>query len=83
MIGLAVRREAAAAHICAIVADSLGNDFADIGILARKLGCLVESEAEDIVHHQDLAVAVGAGANSDGGNAQLAGDLRGQFARAR
>src|SRR5258707_1363650 len=80
MIGLAVRREVALADVVAIAAHRVGNDFADVGVLAREFGRLVEGETEQIVDDKDLAVAVGAGADADGGDAQLAGDLRGELA---
>src|SRR5882762_8221708 len=80
MVGLAVRREVAAAHVFAVGADRARNHFADIGVFAREFRSLVEGEAKHIVHYQDLAVAVRAGTDPDGGDAQLAGDLRGEFA---
>src|ERR1700730_7550757 len=51
MIGLAVRRERAASHIRTVVADGFGNGLAEIGVLARELGGLAESEAEQVVHY--------------------------------
>src|SRR6266849_8149226 len=58
VIGLAVRREAPIAHIFAISAHRVGNHFADVRILPRKLRCLVERKTQKVVHYQDLPVAV-------------------------
>src|SRR5882724_4498713 len=81
MIRLAVGREVAAAHVFAVGADRARDHFTDVGVFAREFRRLLEGEAKHIVHHQDLAVAVRAGTYADGGDAQLAGDLRGEFAR--
>ena len=39
-----------------------------------------EGEVEEVVEDEDLAVAVGAGADADGGDAGLRGDAGGEFA---
>src|SRR6202035_2145562 len=80
MIGLIVRWEIAALHVRAIFAYCARDNLADIGVLARKFWCLLEGQAEEIVDDQDLAVAVWTGSDADGGDTQLAGDLRGEFA---
>src|ERR1700761_7902137 len=80
VIGLGVGREGAGADVVAVVADGGGDDFADIGVLTSEFRRSVEGEAEKIVGDENLAVAIGAGADADGGNSQLAGDLGGEFA---
>ena len=81
VIGLGVGRECAVADVVAIGPDGAGNDFADVGVLAREFRRRVEGEAEEIVRDEDLAVAIGAGADTDRRDLELARDLRGKFAR--
>ena len=80
VVGLGVRWEGAGADVVAVGADGAGDDFAEVGVLAREFWRRIEGEAEEIVGDENLAVAVGAGADSYCGNLQLAGDLRGEFA---
>ena len=80
VVGLGVGGEGAGADVVAVGADGGGDDFAEVGVLAGEFWRRVEGEAEEIVGDEDLAVAIGAGADSDCGNLQLAGDLRGELA---
>src|SRR5580698_4103535 len=80
VVRLGVGREGAGADVVAVGADGAGDDFTDVGVLARKFRRRVEGEAEEIVGHEDLAVAVGAGADADGRDLQFTGDLRGELA---
>src|SRR5580704_19555469 len=81
VVRLGIGREGAGADVVAVGADGAGDDFTGVGVLARKFRRRAESEAEEIVGQEDLAVAIGAGADSYRGDCQLAGDLRGELAR--
>ena len=81
VVGLGVGWERAVADVVAVGADGGGDEFADVGVLAGEFRRRVEGEAEEVVDDKDLAVAVGAGADADRGDVQLASDLRGEFAR--
>ena len=62
---------------------ALRNRLAHVGVPPGELGCVPHGQADHIVQHQDLAIALRAGADADGGNAQLAGDPRGELSRNR
>jgi hypothetical protein len=80
MVGLGVGWEGTGADVVAVGADCGGDDFAEVCVLAGEFWRSVEGEAEEVVGDEDLAVAVGAGADSDRGDLEFAGDLRGEFA---
>jgi hypothetical protein len=66
--------------VFAVVLDGGADERAGVGVAADELGGRREGEVEQVVEDEDLAVAVGAGADADGGNGELGGDLRGDFA---
>src|SRR5579863_5651496 len=76
VIRLGVRGECAGADVVAVSADGAGDDFADVRVLPRKFRRRVKGEAEEIMRNENLAVAVGPGADADGRDAQLARNLR-------
>ena len=80
VIALFVGGEGAVLDVFAIVLDGGADERAGVGIAADKLGGRRKGQVEQVVEDEDLAVAVGTGANADGGNGQLGGDLRGHFA---
>ena len=48
--------------------------------MAGEFGLVALGQTEQVVQHENLTVAVGSGADADGGNAQLIGDSRREFA---
>ena len=56
--------------------------FFQIGILFDELRREIVEQAEHVMHHQHLAIAVSAGADADGRNRQALGDFLGQVQRA-
>src|SRR5580704_5492865 len=81
MVRLRIGRETAGTHIAAIRLDSARNFAGKIRILARKFRRVADGESNEIVEDENLAIAVWAGADADGWNAELFGDARGEFAR--
>ena len=55
-------------HVFAIVLDGLADQRAGVGVAADKFCRGREGEVEEIVEDEDLAVAIGSGADADGGN---------------
>jgi peptidoglycan/xylan/chitin deacetylase (PgdA/CDA1 family) len=80
VIAFFVRREGAVFNVVAIVFDGGADERGGISVLADKLGRRGEGEVDEVVEDEDLAVAVRAGADADGGNGQLGGDGGGDFA---
>ena len=81
MIGLLVGREIPGANVRSVFADGARNRLRRRSHSAARISACGPSESDHIVQHQDLPVAVRAGADADRGNVQLARDLRRQFAR--
>jgi hypothetical protein len=81
VIALLVRGEGAVLDVFAIVLDGGADQRAGVGIAAHKLGRRREGQVQQVVEDEDLAVAIGPGADADGGNGQLGGNGRGHFAR--
>ncbi len=52
-----------------------------VGVLADELCVRAAGEIDEIVEDEDLAVALGACADADGGDAERGGDVGGDFAR--
>ena len=50
---------------------SIANHCRNIRVLAHKFGVRREGHVENVVEDQDLAVAIGASADSDGGNRKV------------
>src|SRR5882724_13229075 len=65
VVGLAIRWEGATAHVFAIFAHRAGNDFAEVGIFPGKFWRGAKREPQEIVDHQNLAVALGTGSDTD------------------
>src|SRR5262249_38292302 len=59
------------------------NLFADVGILAREFWRRAERHAEEVVHDENLSVAIRPGTDADRRNAQFTGNLRCQLAGQR
>src|SRR5579872_3814048 len=76
-----VRGEATVVDVVAIFASGAGNLFAKIDVLAREFRRAVDAQAHEIVENEHLAVAIRAGADADGRDAQFLRDARGEFAR--
>ena len=66
--------------VFAIMLDGGADERGGIGIAADKFGRRREGEADQIVEDENLAVAVGSGADADGGDGQLGGDFGSHFA---
>src|ERR1700740_1046417 len=79
MVVLRIARKTSPAHILTISTHGAGNRLANIGVLPRKFRGLSKGQPQQIVDHEDLPVAVRTGSDADGGNAQLARDLRAKF----
>ena len=75
------RGELALAHLAAILLRRLDHGPADVGVLLDETRSQVVEEAEQVVRHQDLTVAAGAGADADGRDLHRLRDLLGQLAR--
>jgi len=83
MVGFAIRRERPHSHIVTVFAYGTGNDSPHIGVLPREFRHWVKGQPQDVMQHQDLAVAIRPCSDSDRGNAQFTRNLRRQFARHR
>src|SRR5258705_9009596 len=71
----------AAPHLFAIAGRSVANDLREVRILLHELRRELRVHAEQVVDHEHLPVALLAGADADGGDADAAGDLRPERAR--
>src|SRR5262245_58282784 len=67
--------------VVAVAGHRVGDDRLQIGILPHELGNVAARQAEQVVQHEHLAVAAGAGADADGGNRQLGSQLDGNRRR--
>jgi hypothetical protein len=66
--------------VFAIVFDGGADKGAGVGVAADEFGGRGEGEVEQVVKDEDLAVAIGAGSDADGGDGQLGGDGGGHLA---
>src|ERR1035437_5777990 len=81
VVALGVAGEFVGSYVVSVVVERGGEKGRAVGILAREFRGWGEGEVEEIVEDEDLAVAIRAGANADGGNAALCCDACSQFAR--
>ena len=79
MVAFFVGGEGAVLYVVAIVLDGGSDLGGGVGILADKLGCGGEGEVDEVVEDKNLAVAIGTGADADGGDGELCGDGGGDF----
>jgi hypothetical protein len=80
VIALGVGGETMGGDVVAVLLEGFGEEGGAVGILAAEFCGRTEGEVEEIVEDEDLAVAVGAGADADGGDAAVGGDGGGEFA---
>jgi len=80
VVAFFVGREDAALDIFAIVLDGGAHQRAGVGVAADEFGRRRKGQVEQVVEDENLAVAVGTGADADGGYGQLDGNLRSYFA---
>src|SRR5580658_1832182 len=73
--------KAAVAHIVAICFRGARNLGAEIGILPREFRLVTNGETDQIVEHENLPIAIGSGADADGGNVELVSNAGGDFTR--
>ena len=66
--------------IFAVMLDGGMEERGCIGVAADEFGGRRKGEIDEIVEDEDLAVAIGTGADADGGNGQGGGDFGGSFA---
>jgi hypothetical protein len=66
VVRLVVGREATAAHVVGKGGDGLHRGVAQRGVAADELGCHALLDAEHVVVHEHLAIAVAAGPDADG-----------------
>src|SRR5712671_2668201 len=71
--------EGAAADLLAIAGRRVADHLREVRILLHELRRELRVHAEQVVDHQHLPVALQAGADADGGDADAAGDLRAQL----
>src|SRR3984957_20670673 len=81
MVRLGVRRKSAAMHIVAEFGGGARNLTCQVGVLPRELRRTAESEAEEIVQDEHLAIAIGSGADTNSGDVKFFGDAGAKFAR--
>ena len=62
--------------VFAVALDGGAEERGGIGVAADEFCCGREGEIHEVVEDEDLAVAVGTGADADGGDGQRGGDLR-------
>ena len=74
-------RVAAGPHVVPEGSDRAADRVADLGVAPHEPRRLPEREPDQIVQHEHLAVALGAGADPDRGNRERARDLGTQLAR--
>src|SRR5277367_1123518 len=74
VIGLCVRGVAAAADVGAIRGYGARNFGGKIRVLPHEFRSMARGKTHEIVEDEHLAVAIGAGADADGGDAQLLRD---------
>src|SRR4029453_6110244 len=73
--------ECGGADFAGVGADRFARGGPELGVAFGEAWRRAIAEAEDVVQHQDLAVAVHAGADADGRNAQARGELGGEVER--
>src|SRR6185369_5357842 len=71
--------ERAAGHLVGVLGCGTAQFAADVAEPLDELGCLARGHTGHVLPHQHLGVAVGPGADADGRNGELPGDLGGQF----
>lgn len=68
-------------HVLAVVGKGRGHLVAEIGVPFDEAGSLAVRESEHVMRYEDLAVAVGAGADADGGDVDRPGDQGADLSR--
>src|SRR3989304_3268139 len=81
MGGFGLAREGAARDVGDKSADGLLEQGPQVGVARDKLGRDAETQADEVVPDQHLAVAGRPGADADGGDLELAGDALRHFGR--
>src|ERR1700675_4182648 len=82
--GVGIVGKPALADVVRVCARRADDAIAEVGVWLHEFryrAAEVTGDAEQVVDDQNLGVAVGSGADTDRGDRQLAGDLRGQVAR--
>ena len=74
MVAFGIGGERAAANIARIMLNGFGDERGRVGIAADKLGGSCSGEIDEIVEDENLAVALRARADADGGNGERGGD---------
>ncbi len=74
MVALSIVREGACFHVTPVAFNGRAEERSRIAILANEFRGRGEAEVDEVVEDEDLAIAVGSGANSDGGDADFSGD---------
>src|SRR5215469_809079 len=77
-VGLLFRRKRAGFHGFVELSERVEDAAASLDERAHELRPEIEIQAEEVLQHEDLAVATGAGANADRGNRAGRGDFRRQ-----
>src|SRR3977135_1488509 len=79
VIRLLVRREASLLDVAAIFGRRARDYFSDVRIAPREFRLVAEAQSQQIVDHQNLAIAIRSRANADRGNPQLGRNSRREF----
>ncbi len=80
VIALGVGREGAMLHVFAVALDGGAEERGSVGVAADEFGRRRKGEIHEIVEDENLAVAIGTGADADRRNGERGGDGRGGFA---
>ena len=65
-------------YVVDVLVDGVGDLFVEVEVAAEEAGFEFRVDAKQVVHDQDLSVAVFAGADADGGYVEAFGDLFGK-----
>ncbi len=81
VVAFRVRRKCPLRHIVAIAFNGGAKERSRVAVLAHELGRLGEAQVDEVVEDENLSVAVGSGADTDGRDGELGGDALGDLAR--
>ena len=76
MIRLFICWETSLLNVAAIFGGRAGNNFSYVGVAPREFWLMPEAQAQQIIDHQDLSIAVRPRTDTDRGDTQLGGNFR-------